>query len=118
MARATGMGDRMSGRKPPQLSRRDNTEKTDAEKLIRGYPLGSVASALHKEVRRGGLESAVYWGLILYEAAPQYASKRALVTARADIGFGERDVVTKACTMATAWKGSKERSWDVSPQLG
>jgi hypothetical protein len=44
------MEDRMSGRKQPQLSRRDNTEKTDAEKLIRGYPFGTVASALQKEM--------------------------------------------------------------------
>ena len=66
----------MSGRKQPQLSRRDNTEKTDAEKVIRGYPFDTVASALQKEVRRGDLEGAVYWGLILYEAAPQYACAR------------------------------------------
>ena len=76
----------MSGRKPPQLSRRDNTEKTDAEKLIRGYPFGTVASALQKEIRRGDVEAAVFWGLILYEAAAQYAWKRVLVTAAEDIG--------------------------------
>jgi len=107
----------MSGPKQPQLSRRDNTEKTDAEKLIRGYPFGTVASALQKEVRRGDLESAVYWGLILYEAAPQYAWKRVLVTAGEDIGFGDPDVVAKVCSMATAWKVAKEGSWYVSPQL-
>jgi len=117
MARATGMGDRMSGRKQPQLSQRDNTEKTDAEKLIRGYPFGTVASALQKEVRRGDLEGAVYWGLILYEAAPQYAWKRVLVTAAEDIGFGDPEVVAKVCSMAAAWKVAKEGSWYVSPQL-
>src|SRR5437763_9822216 len=101
MAGATGMGDRMSGPKQPQLSRRDNTEKTDAEKLIRGYPFGTVASALQKEVRRGDLEGAVYWGLILYEASPQYAWKRVLVTAAEDIGFGDPEVVAKVCSMAT-----------------
>src|SRR2546427_3614000 len=117
MAEATGMGDRMSGQKQPQLSRRDNTEKTDVEKLIRGYPFGTVASALQKEVRRGDLEGAVYWGLILYEASPQYAWKRVLVTAAEDIGFGDPDVVAKVCSMATAWKVAKEGSWYVSPQL-
>src|SRR3989442_6059977 len=95
MAEATGMGDRMSGQKQPQLSRRDNTEKTDAEKGIRGYPFGTVASALQKEIRRGDVEAAVYWGVILYEATPQYAWKRVLVTAAADIRIGDPDVVPK-----------------------
>src|SRR3989449_2228136 len=115
-AGATRMGDRMSGRKQPQFSPRD-TEKTDVEKLIRGYPFGTVASALQKEVRRGDLEGAVYWGLILYEASPQYAWKRVLVTAAEDIGFGDPEVVAKVCSMAAAWKVAKEGSWYVSPQL-
>src|SRR5437660_71541 len=113
MAEATGREHRMSGRKQPPLSGQDNAEKTDGEKLIRGYPFGTVASALQKEIRRGDVEAAVHWGLILYEASPQYAWKRVLVTAAEDIGFGDPEVVAKVCSMATAWKVAKDGRWYV-----
>jgi hypothetical protein len=42
-------------------------------KPIKGvYPFGEVASALQKEIRRGAVREAVFWGLLLYEAAPYY----------------------------------------------
>jgi len=89
----------------------------DAKKLIQGYEFSTVSSALQKEIRRGHVEAAVYWGLLLYGAAPQYAFKRVLTAAAEDVGFGDPDVVAKVCSMAAAWKAAKEASFYVSPHL-
>jgi len=35
---------------------------------------------MQKELRRGDLRQALWWALLLYDAAPYYAWKRVLVT--------------------------------------
>src|SRR5262249_10176415 len=88
-----------------------------AKKLIQGYEFSTVSSALQNEIRRGDVEAAVYWGLLLYWAAPLYAFRRVLTAAAEDVGFGDPDVVAKVCSMAAAWKVAKEASFYVSPHL-
>lgn len=84
-------------------------------KEIRGYPFGMVASALQKEIRRGDERAAVYWALLLAEAAPWYAWKRILITAAEDIGLAAAAVVDQVINLALAWRLCKDRSWYVSP---
>ena len=85
-------------------------------KLIRGvYPFGEVASAMQKELRRGQLREALWWGLLLYDAAPYYAWKRILVTVCEDVGMGSPETVDRVVNLALAWRISKEKAWFVSP---
>jgi replication-associated recombination protein RarA len=78
------------------------------------YPFGDVTSAMQKEIRRGDERAAVYWGLILYNEAPQYAWKRVLITAAEDVGFGDPEAVAKVYSLASGWRFMKEGSYFVS----
>jgi replication-associated recombination protein RarA len=80
-----------------------------------GYPLGVVASALQKEIRRGDVEAAVYWGLLLWKKAPPYAWKRVLVTAAEDIGLAAPEIVTQVGVLNGMYRAAKEGAWYVSP---
>jgi replication-associated recombination protein RarA len=85
-------------------------------KLIRGvYPFGEVASAMQKELRRGDLRQALWWALLLYEAAPYYAWKRVLVTVIEDVGRASPETVDRVVNLALAWRIAKEKSWFVTP---
>jgi replication-associated recombination protein RarA len=91
-------------------------EAKDRERLTKlGYRLDEVTSALQKEIRRGDEEAAVYWALLLYDAAPYYAWKRVLITAAEDIGPAAPDVVAQVCALAQAWRMCRESAWYVSP---
>lgn len=89
-------------------------EAQEGQKQIRGYPFGVVASALQKEIRRGDERRAVYWALLLLEAAPYYAWKRVLVTAAEDVGLAAPEVVAEVVNLAVAWRLCKEKSRYVS----
>jgi replication-associated recombination protein RarA len=84
-------------------------------KLIRGvYPFDQVASAMQKELRRGSLRDALWWGLLLYDSAPYYAWKRILVTVCEDVGMASPETVDRVVNLALAWRIARERSWYVS----
>jgi len=88
----------------------------EPKKLIKGvYPFGEVASAFQKEIRRGDVRAAMYWGHLLYGEAPYYGWKRALVTAAEDVGLAAPEVVEKVCGLALAWRICREKSYFVSP---
>jgi putative ATPase len=80
-----------------------------------GYELGEVASALQKEIRRGDVEAAVYWALLLYDAAPFYVWKRILVIACEDVGLADPQAVRDTYQLALGWRFAKENAWFVSP---
>jgi replication-associated recombination protein RarA len=79
-----------------------------------GYRFGEVTSAMQKEIRRGDEDAALWWALLLYEAAPQYAWKRVLITAAEDIGFGDPAAVAQVSALAQAWRLAKEGSYSVT----
>src|SRR2546422_847112 len=80
-------------------------------KLIKKtYPFGEVASVLQKEIRKGDVRQAVFWGLLLYEVAPWYCWKRVLVTAAEDIGLAAPEVVDRVANLALAWRIAREKS--------
>jgi len=85
------------------------------KELRLGYKFDEVTSAMQKEIRRGDVEAAVYWGLILHEQAAVYAWKRVLVTAAEDVGLASPETVHKVYSLALGWKMAKEGSWYVSP---
>lgn len=88
----------------------------EPKKLIKGqYPFGEVASAFQKEIRRGDVRAAMYWGHLLYAEAPYYGWKRLLVTAAEDVGLAAPEVVEKVCGLALAWRICREKSYYVSP---
>jgi MgsA AAA+ ATPase C terminal len=88
----------------------------EAKKLIKGqYPFGEVASAMQKELRRGALREALWWGLLLYEAAPYYCWKRLLVCVVEDVGAASPETVDRVVNLAIAWRIAKEKSWFVTP---
>jgi len=88
----------------------------EPKKLIKGvYPFDEVASAFQKEIRRGDVRAAMYWGHLLYGETPYYAWKRLLVAAAEDIGLAAPDVVEKVCGLALAWRICREKSYYVSP---
>src|SRR2546426_9148220 len=74
-----------------------------------------VASAFQKEIRRGDVRAAMYWGHLLYGEASYYAWKRTLVVAAEDVGLAAPDVVEKVCGLALAWRICREKSYYVSP---
>src|SRR5438128_460965 len=89
---------------------------SEPTKLIKGqYPFGEVASAFQKEIRRGDVRAAMYWGHLLYGEASYYAWKRTLVVAAEDVGLAAPDVVEKVCGLALAWRICREKSYYVSP---
>lgn len=91
-------------------------DRVEPRKLIKGqYPFGEVASAFQKEIRRGAERDALFWGHLLYDAAPHYAWKRLLVTAAEDVGLAAPDTVERVCGLALAWRICRERSYYVSP---
>lgn len=80
-----------------------------------GYEFGEVASGLQKEIRHGDVEAAVYWGLLLYEASPQYAWKRVLITASEDVGMADPAAVQLVNSLAAGWAFCRQYSYAVSP---
>lgn len=87
----------------------------DPQKLIKGqYVFGEVASAMQKEMRRGDVRQALWWALLLYEAAPYYAWKRILVTVCEDVGMASPETVDRFVNLALAWRIAKEKSWYVT----
>jgi hypothetical protein len=75
----------------------------EPKKLIKGvYPFGEVASALQKELRRGAEREALWWGLLLYEAAAYYCWKRVLVTVGEDVGLASPETVDRVVNLALA----------------
>ena len=84
--------------------------------LIKGvYPFDEVASAFQKEIRRGDVRAAMYWGHLLYAEAPYDAWKRLLVAAAEDVGLAAPEAVEKVCGLALAWRICREKSYYVSP---
>jgi replication-associated recombination protein RarA len=102
-------------------ARKTPNGSTDPEKKKKptttalGYQLGVVASALQKEIRRGDVEAAAYWGLLLWKKAPHYAWKRVLVTAAEDVGLAAPSVVAQVGVLNGMYRAAKEGAWYVSP---
>lgn len=96
---------------PKQASK--NSSKLDKM----GYVYGQVASAMQKEIRKGDEEAAVYWGLLLYDASPQYAWKRLVVTATEDIGLADPQAVCTIAALTSAWAFCKQNSWNVDADI-
>jgi replication-associated recombination protein RarA len=84
-----------------------------------GYPLGVVASAFQKSVRRArgpqDEEAAVYWGLLLLKKSPQYAWKRLHVISCEEVGIADPNVVTTVAALQTAYWSARTGSWYLSP---
>src|SRR5262249_60571607 len=59
--------------------------------------------------------AAVYWGLLLWQKAPQYAWKRVLVTAAEDVGLAAPEVVAQVGVLSAMYRAAKEGAWYVSP---
>jgi replication-associated recombination protein RarA len=95
--------------------RKEKGEKVPPKETKLGYQLGVVASALQKEIRRGDVEAAVYWGLLLWKTAPHYAWKRVLVTAAEDVGLAAPEVVAQVGVLNGMYRAAKEGAWYVSP---
>jgi len=70
---------------------------------------------MQKEIRRGSERDALWWALLLYDAAPNYVWKRILVTASEDIGLASPETVDRVVNLAVAWRIAKEKSWFVTP---
>ena len=88
----------------------------EPKKLIKGvYPFDEVAAAFQKEIRRGDVRAAMYWGHLLYAEAPYDAWKRLLVAAAEDVGLAAPEAVEKVCGLALAWRICREKSYYVSP---
>ncbi len=81
-----------------------------------GYKLGTAASALQKEIRRGDVEAAVYWALLLYDKAQHYAWKRVMVTTAEDVGMADPEAVDRVNGLAQAWTLCRANAYWVSPQ--
>jgi len=81
-----------------------------------GYPFDQVSSALQKEIRHGDEEAAVWWGMLLYDAAPHYCWKRVLVSAAEDVGLAAPETVALVNSLVQAWAFCKQYSWYVDPQ--
>ncbi len=69
---------------------------------------------MQKELRRGDLRQALWWALLLYDAAPYYAWKRILVTVCEDVGVASPETVDRVVNLSLAWRVAKERSFYVS----
>ena len=109
------MSETESGKPQEAKPKKSAAPKKAPKELRLGYKFDEVTSAMQKEIRRGDVEAAVYWGLILHEHAAQYAWKRVLVTAAEDIGLASPETVHKVYSLALGWKMAKEGSWYVSP---
>ncbi len=83
---------------------------------VNGYRFDEVASAFHKEIRRGDEEMALFWGLELYETAQYYFWKRVLIQVAEDIGLASPETVREVVSLAQAWEMAKKASWGVDPQ--
>ena len=99
----------------PQTQRRLFDVVKTSKPTKYGVTVSEAASAMQKEIRKGDERAAVYWALVLAEAAPSYAWKRIMVTAAEDVGIGAPDVVAQVYALALGWKMCKDGSWYVSP---
>src|SRR5437899_159458 len=108
-----GDGELIKGRQAGLFGEEMPAEQR-AKLIKKTYPFGEVASALQKEIRKGDVRQAVFWGLLLYEVAPFYCWKRVLVTAAEDVGLAALEVVDRVANLALAWRIARERSWFVT----
>jgi len=99
----------------PQEGEKGMVKKGEPKTIKLGFRFDEVTSALQKEVRRGNEENAVYWSLILHDAAPQYVWKRVLIIACEDIGLAAPEVVSQVYNLALGWKMAREGTWFLSP---
>lgn len=93
-----------------------STKKKDPSRTKLGYVFGEVTSAMHKEIRRGNEEMALWWALELYETSPTYFWKRIVTQASEDIGLGDLTAVQQVIALADGWLFCKRYSWSVDPQ--
>jgi len=68
-----------------------------------GYRLDEVISAMHKEVRLGNEEMAVFWAMEASTIAPGYTWKRVVIQASEDVGFADPEAVRTAISLAQGW---------------
>ncbi len=99
----------------PQEGEVSMVKKGEPKTIKLGFRFDEVTSALQKEIRRGNEENAVYWSLILHDAAPQYVWKRVLIIACEDIGLAAPEVVSQVYSLACGWKMAREGTWYLSP---
>ncbi len=99
----------------PQEGEKGMVKKGEPKTIKLGFRFDEVTSALQKEIRRGNEENAVYWSLILHDAAPQYVWKRVLIIACEDIGLAAPEVVSQVYSLACGWKMAREGTWYLSP---
>lgn len=100
-----------------QQAEEKEAKKNEPTMTKRGYPLDEVTSAMHKEIRLGNEEGALFWGMELYEAAPYYFWKRILIQAAEDVGMADPNVMVQVNALVQAWDFCKKHSrFYVDPQ--
>jgi len=72
-----------------------------------GYPLDEVISAMHKEIRLGNEEMAVYWALESSTIAPGYTWKRVVIQTSEDVGLADPMAVRTVVALAEGWEFCK-----------
>jgi len=82
-----------------------------------GYPLDETISAMHKEVRLGNEEMAVFWALESSTIAPGYTWKRVVIQVSEDVGIADPEAVRTVIALAGGWEFCKWLSrWFVDPE--
>jgi replication-associated recombination protein RarA len=77
---------------------------------VGGYPIGEVASALQKCIRRGDEDGALFWATELdLSGFGEYAMKRLRIIASEDVGMGEPTIASDIRSLYDNWAELKKK---------
>jgi replication-associated recombination protein RarA len=93
----------------------ESKESKEPPRTEHGHLISEAVSAYQKLLRRGDLDGALYFGLLVYRKAPAYIWRRTLIAVVEDVGFGSVETVMRVGILHSMWAGAARDSWSTSP---
>jgi len=93
----------------------DSKEAKEPARTEHGHWVAEAVSAYQKLLRRGDLDGALYFGLLVYRKAPAYIWRRTLIAVAEDVGLADVETVMRVGQLFQMWAGAAAGSWSTSP---
>ena len=93
----------------------DAKESKEPARTEHGHLISEAVSAYQKELRRGDIEAATYWGLLVFRKTPSYIWRRTMVAAAEGVGMAAPEVVIQVGILNQMYRAAAEGSWSTSP---
>jgi replication-associated recombination protein RarA len=93
----------------------ESKESKEPARDEHGHLIAESVTAYQKLLRRGDLDGALHFGLLVYRKAPAYIWRRTLICAAEDVGLADVETVMRVGQLFQMWAGAARDSWSTSP---